>query len=52
MLQVLKVLEGHTGCVNDVAISTDGGKVVSGGDDYTVRVWSTETGEVNACLCN
>ena len=44
--QVLKVLEGHTDCVNTVAISTDGAKIVSGSDDRTVRVWSMETGEV------
>ena len=48
--QVLKVLEGHTGWVRAVAISTDGTKIVSGSDDNTVRVWSMETGEVSACL--
>ena len=50
MGQVLKVLEGHTGFVIAVAISSDGGKIVSGSDDNTVRVWSTETGKVLACL--
>ena len=45
---MLKVFEGHTGSVNAVAISTDGGKIVSGSDDHTVRVWSMETGQV--CL--
>ena len=45
---MLKVIEGHTGQVNCVAIPTDGGKMVSGSVDYTVRVWSTETGEVHA----
>ena len=44
--QVLKVLEGHTGCVRAVATSADGSILVSGGDDDTVRVWNTETGEV------
>ena len=44
--QVLKVLEGHTSYVCSVAISTDGGKIVSGSKDKTVRVWSAETGEV------
>ena len=48
--QVLKVLEGHTDSVNGVVISTDGGKIVSGSEDKTVRVWSMETGEVHACL--
>ena len=50
--QVLKVIEGHTETVWDVAISTDGAKIVSGSWDRTVRVWSAETGEVPACcLC-
>ena len=42
------MLEGHTDCVFAVAISVDGGKIVSGSDDKTVRVWSSETGEVIA----
>jgi WD40 repeat protein len=45
-VQVLKVLEGHTGRVDAVAISTDGSKIVSGSEDNTVRVWSMETGQV------
>ena len=49
-MQVLKVLEGHTGEVNSVAISVDGSKIVSGSDDKTVRIWSAETGEVPARL--
>ena len=44
--QVLKVLKGHTQAVWAVAISTDGGKIVSGSSDDTVRVWSAETGQV------
>ena len=49
--QVLKVLEGHTGLVEAVAISTDGAKIVSGSEGETVRVWSMETGEsAPACL--
>ncbi len=46
VLQILKVLEGHTGTVNAVAVSVDGGKIVSGSDDSTVRVWSADTGQV------
>ena len=48
--QVLKVLEGHTARVCSVAISADGAKIASGSDDDTVRVWSTESGEVHASL--
>ena len=44
------MLKGHTYSVNAVAISTDGAKIVSGSVDYTVRVWSMETGKVQtAC---
>ena len=49
-VQVLKVLEGHTDDVLSVAISVDGGKIVSGSGDDTVRVWSMETGEVRRLL--
>ncbi len=48
--QVLKLLQEHTGSVWTVAISSDGGKIVSGSGDKTVRIWSTETGQVPACL--
>ena len=48
---MIKVLQGHTGTVNAVAIPTDGGKIVSGSNDTTVRVWSMETGEVSSGLC-
>ena len=46
------MLEGHTNYVFDVAISADGGKIVSGSrdSDDTVRVWTMETGEV-PCDC-
>ena len=44
------MLEGHTYYVFDVAISADGGKIVSGSYDKTVRVWSMETGEVPTCV--
>ena len=44
--QVLQVLEGHTADVKAIAISVDGGKIVSGGKDKTVRVWSAESGQV------
>ncbi len=49
-MQVLKEFKGHTDYVRGVAISVDGGKIVSGSDDKTVRVWSMETGEVSAPL--
>ena len=50
LMQVLKVLEGHTGGVWSVDISVDGSKIVSGSDDNTVRIWSADTGEVLAWM--
>ncbi|KAG1827447.1 WD40-repeat-containing domain protein [Suillus subaureus] len=38
-------LEGHTGWVNAVMISSDGNRIVSGSDDQTVRVWDMQTGK-------
>jgi len=35
---------GHTGPVRAVAISCDGTRVVSGGDDALVNVWEGDTG--------
>jgi WD40 repeat protein len=34
--------------VNSVAISRDGGTVVSGSDDKTVRIWDAATGKQTA----
>lgn len=37
--QEVCVLEGHTGLVNDIAISDCGGIIVSASEDGTLRVW-------------
>lgn len=39
------VLTGHTARVSDVDISADGRYVATGSTDFTVRLWSVETGE-------
>ena len=44
----LHALPGHDGSVAAVAVSADGRRAVSGGDDGTVRVWDLETGRVRA----
>jgi hypothetical protein len=40
-------LKGHQAPVRSVAVSSDGGTVVSGALDHTVRVWNARSG---ACL--
>ena len=39
-----RILDGHTGSVHAVAVTADGQRVVSGGDDRTVRVWDLASG--------
>jgi WD40 repeat protein len=41
------VLRGHEGGVNALAVLADE-RLVSGGDDRTVRVWNTRTGKMLA----
>ena len=43
-------LQGHPNSVYSVAFSADGEHVVSGGDDKTVRIWSTTTGTLEQTL--
>jgi hypothetical protein len=41
----LRTLEGHIGAVEDVNITPDGRRVVSGSEDKTLRVWDMESGK-------
>jgi WD40 repeat protein len=43
--ECLKVLQGHTGAIWTVAISSDGQTLASGGDDQTIRLWDLQTGD-------
>jgi WD40 repeat protein len=38
------VLEGHTGSVSSVAVSSSGSRIVSGSHDHTVRIWDAISG--------
>ncbi len=41
---LVRTLEGHSGPVNDVAITPDGRRAVSASGDHTLKVWNLETG--------
>ena len=44
--ELLQTLQGHTGRVYTVALSTDGQTVISGSWDKTVRIWNAASGEL------
>ena len=42
----IAIFSGHTGEINSVVFSSDGALLVSGSDDYTVKLWDVQTGGV------
>jgi hypothetical protein len=44
------ILRGHEGGVSSVAFSADGGRIVSGSYDNSVRLWDAASGAELACL--
>ncbi|MBI3273105.1 MAG: TIR domain-containing protein [Planctomycetes bacterium] len=44
------ILSGHEYSVTSVAFSPDGGRIASGSNDETLRVWDAATGREIACL--
>ena len=40
----MNTLKGHNNIVRSVAFSNMVDKIVSGSDDYTIKIWDSETG--------
>jgi WD domain, G-beta repeat len=53
--QLQRTLESHRGCVNTVAFTTDGARLLSGSDDTRVIIWDWQRGArlvtIQACAC-
>jgi WD40 repeat protein len=41
---IVQEFQGHEGVVHSVAVSADGSRIASGGEDGTIRVWDTASG--------
>jgi len=37
-------LRGHSGAVNDISFNRDGSRIITAGQDGTVRLWDTVSG--------
>jgi WD40 repeat protein len=44
------ILEGHSGIVRSLALSSDESRLLSAADDGTIRVWSVDTGDLKHVL--
>ena len=42
-------MDAHSGDINSVAFSPDGTKIVSGSDDWTIKVWDSGVPEPSNC---
>jgi WD40 repeat protein len=41
--QILTLLTGHEGMIDDLAFSQDGNRLISGGGDHTARIWDVQS---------
>jgi len=46
----VRLLTGHSGPVRAIAVTPDGGRVVSASDDHTLRCWDLQTGQTTRVL--
>src|SRR5207247_951963 len=46
--RLVRAMVGHAAAINALAFSGDGSRLVSGGDDNTVRVWEPRSGRLLA----
>ena len=42
--KVIRLLKGHTNVIFDIAFSPDGSQLISGGGDFTARIWDVRSG--------
>ena len=49
-LERVRVLEGHTGCVNTVGFSDCGTRLISGSDDKKIIIWDWQSGKSKSCF--
>jgi len=43
--ELIRRMQGHLGSINSISIFDKGGKIISGGEDGTVRLWDLKKGE-------
>jgi WD40 repeat protein len=48
--ELVQTLEGHSASVRSVSISPDGGTIVSGSCDNTIKIWNMGSGELRRTL--
>ena len=44
--QLIRAFEGEAGSVDSVAVASDNARLLSGGEDKTVKLWNAVTGQL------